>query len=355
MIEKKKSSPGKLLISFIALLTAIPLTHLTAFCQQHGQVSIGQRTLSFTDSSRNRLVTTEVWYPTSDTLTQADRVFSQFLREYTVRNGKLPTAKLPLVLLSHGTGGGRLSLEWLAQSLVQKGYLVAAVDHWGDTMDNMIPIEILKPWERPQDISFALTALLNIRDFKGIIDKHRIGAAGYSFGGNTVIALAGAKLDYPYMISYYKTIGHKEIEFPEFPGIAKELDDPNLINGSKHVPNLKDDRIKAFFAILPGLGPGCRSEKQVRQISSPVFIIGAASDGMAPFKANAFHYHQLIRGSQYYLFGGKTAHYVMLSEASEAVRTKYSTYFADDKSVNRHEVHLKVDSLATAFFHKNLR
>jgi len=134
------------------------LSCFLSFSQVNGQVTIGERTLNFKDRSRNRPIITEVWYPTIDTVNLIDQVFSPFTRKYTVHNGKLPSVKLPLILLSHGTGGGRLSLEWLAQDLVQKGFIVAAVDHWGDTMDNMVPVEILKPWERPQDISFALTA-----------------------------------------------------------------------------------------------------------------------------------------------------------------------------------------------------
>ncbi len=341
---------SKKIIKAVSLLLII-----IHYSPAHAQVNIGERTFHFIDVSRNRPVTAEVWYPTTDSIKQADRVFSPFVRQYTVRDGKLPTSKLPLILISHGTGGNRLSLEWLAQALVKKGYIVAAVDHWGDTMDNMVPIEILKPWERPQDISFALTELLNDNDFKAVIDPQRIGAAGYSFGGNTVIELAGGQLDYLYMLTYYKTIGHKEIEFPEFPGIAKELDDPKLVYGSQHVPHLKDNRIKAFFAMLPGLGPGYRSEKQLNDLTGAIYIIGAAADSMAPIKTNATHYHQLIKNAGYFLFGGKTSHYVMLSEADQDVKDKYPLYFSDDPAVNRHEVHLKVDTLAATFFNKILK
>lgn len=338
------------------IIKAVSLLLITIhYSPAYAQINIGERTFHFKDVSRDRPVTTEVWYPTTDSIKPADRVFSPFVRQYTVRDGKLPSTKLPIILISHGTGGNRLSLEWLAQALVQKGYIVAAVDHWGDTMDNMVPIEILKPWERPQDISFELTSLLENNDFKALIESKKIGALGYSFGGNTVIELAGGQLDYPYMLTYYKTIGHKEIEFPEFPGIAKELDDPKLVYGSEHVPNLKDNRIKAFFALLPGLGPGYRSEKQLNDVHGAVYIIGAAADSMAPIKTNALHYHQLMNSAEYFQFGGNTAHYVMLSEANQDVKDKYPTYFTDDPTVNRHNVHLKVDTLALSFFNKNLK
>jgi hypothetical protein len=44
----------------------------------------------------------------------------------------------------------------------------------------------------------------------------------------------------------------------------------------------------------------------------------------------------------------------MLSEAIEPVKKETPVYFADDASVDRHSVHLKVNSLAVAFFKKAL-
>jgi hypothetical protein len=42
------------------------------------------------------------------------------------------------------------------------------------------------------------------------------------------------------------------MEFPEFPGLGRLLYDSTLLEATKHVPNLKDNRIKAFFALSPG-------------------------------------------------------------------------------------------------------
>lgn len=340
----------KLLPVFLFLLF-----HQNISAQSETFRNIGQRTLRFKDEKRNRPIITEIWYPTSDSLNASDKKFSPFLREYTVRDGRLPAAKLPLILVSHGTGGNRLSLEWIAQHLVRNGYIVAAVDHWGNTTDNKIPLEFLKPWERPQDISFALTQLQEDDDFRKVIDDGKIGALGFSFGGYTVIALAGGVADYPVMLKYYRTIGKKEVEFPEFPGLGKLLYDSTLIAGSRHVPVLKDSRIKAFFAICPGTGPGFVTKQQFIDVQGPVFIIGAQSDSMAPVNGNAKHYHQLIDGSTYYEFPGKTGHYVMLAEAIDEVRKEAPIPFADDVSVDRHAVHMKVNALAVDFFKQNLK
>ncbi|RDC62110.1 alpha/beta hydrolase family protein [Adhaeribacter pallidiroseus] len=269
------------------------------FASTNPEVPIGERTFTFHDPSRNRPVITEVWYPTPDTLRQTDKHFSPFTRRYTVRNGKLVAGKKPLILLSHGTGGGRLTLEWFAQALVQNGFIVAAVDHWGNTYDNKIPLEFLKPWERPLDISFALSGLIRDPEFGKIIDPQKIGAAGYSYGGYTVIALAGAILDYKTLVTFYKTTGHKELEIPELPGLANHLDDNALLTAKKHLPSLKDNRIKAYFAIAPALGAGFTTKKQFQAVNQPVYLVVMQSDSMAPVQTNARHYHQLLVGSKY--------------------------------------------------------
>ncbi|MDO6430785.1 hypothetical protein Q4E93_09305 [Flavitalea sp. BT771] len=331
-------------------LVLLLLTYHYAFTQ----ANIGQRTYAFRDSLRHRPVITEVWYPTEDTLQPADNGFSAFTRKPTVRNGRVPAGKWPLVMLSHGTGAGRLTLEWLAQALAENGFIVAAVDHYGNTYDNKIPLEFLKPWERPLDISVALTELLKDNDFQPYIDQRKIGAIGFSFGGFTVIALAGGEVNYTTLINYFKTTGRKELELPEFPGLAKYLDDTALTAGVKRAPALKDSRIKAFFAISPALGPGFTTKQQFKNIADPVYITGSQSDSIAPAKTNARHFHQLISNSGYYEFSGKTGHYVMLGEAIDEVKKEGPTLFVDDPTVNRHAVHLKVDSLAVEFFKKNL-
>ena len=316
--------------------------------------NIGQRTFHFKDEKRNRPLTTEIWYPTTDTLKQSDKVFSPFTRANTVRNGKLPSTKLPLILLSHGTGGGRLNQEWLADTLVKSGFIVAAVDHWGNTFDNKIGIEFAKPWERPQDISFVLTSLLNNPEFKTVINPDKIGAAGFSFGGYTVIALAGATLDFDALRNYFKARPN-ELNVPEFPTLSKYLDDSTLLASAKTYPPLKDKRIRAFLSISPGLGVGFIHKEQMKDITGAVFIIGSQSDSITPVKTNAFHFHELIKGSEYYVNKGKTGHYVMLPEAIDDVKKEVPAIFTDHASVNRHQIHRDVDSLAIKFFRKQLK
>ncbi len=84
------------------------------------QVKIGERTLQFNDSLRHRPLKTEVWYPTTDPRQPFVIPDYPFIHISTIRNATLPSGKHPLVMISHGTGGGRMTLEWLADALVEK-------------------------------------------------------------------------------------------------------------------------------------------------------------------------------------------------------------------------------------------
>lgn len=319
--------------------------------------NIGQRTIDFFDDTRGRKLTTEIWYPTNDDIKQSDKTFSPFKRKFTVRDATFPKAKRPLILFSHGSGGNRLSLEWLAQALVTQGYIVAAVDHWGNTHDNKIGIEFIKPWERPLDISAVLTELLDDNTYGGMIDSDNIGVLGFSFGGYTAIALAGAVLDYPTLLNYYETVDGKRdlAEIREFPNLSENLKDSSFIKMTKNISSLKDKRIRSFFALSPGTAQGFKDKDQFKEVTDPVFIIGCQSDQVTPVAKYARHYHTLIEQSEYFEFDGDVGHYVMLAEASDEVKREAPEVFVDNPSVNRNHVHQKVAELAVDFFNKHVK
>ena len=95
----------------------------------------------------------------------------------------------PLILLSHGSGGDYKNHQWLINTLVSNDYIVAAISHpFNSTQDNTDK-GIISVWDRPVDISLLLDHLLDDHDLSVLIDKNRIGAAGFSSGGYTVLAL----------------------------------------------------------------------------------------------------------------------------------------------------------------------
>ncbi len=111
--------------------------------------------------------------------------------------------RFPLVVLSHGTGGGAFDLANQAVALAQAGFVVAAVEHTGDNFhDRSRSFSRTNFLSRPRQISAALDFLLNDWHHKGLIDPARIGMLGHSAGGTTALIIGGGLLDWGQVIRY---------------------------------------------------------------------------------------------------------------------------------------------------------
>jgi predicted dienelactone hydrolase len=316
---------------------------------------VGESTLYFTDSTRNRPLKTELWYPTPDIDSGNLRTtVLPFILEPTIRNASFTSQKHPLILMSHGTGGNRFSLAWLAIALVKQGYMVAAPDHWGNTYDNKIPEYFVRYWERPLDISFVLSQLLADNTLSKYIDFERIGVVGFSFGGYTTLALAGVEIDCNLLKSKAETNqGKKEFKVPELGDLRKLIAKLHCDSLSKI--HLKDSRIKAFVALSPALGLGIETTAQTKNVTVPILIIAPENDQIAPLLTNARKYNILIPSSKYIELQGNSGHYIFLNQGNEELRKEAKTYYKDEKGVDRESVHKNVQNLVLQFFAINLK
>jgi predicted dienelactone hydrolase len=336
------------MIRGLIIITLFLVTRISA-----GQnFNVGEKSLNYQDSSRNRQIKIEIWYPTYESDSTHARITAlPFILNPTIRDADFIQQRFPLVLLSHGTGGNRFSLAWLAIGLAKNGFIAVALDHWGNTFDNKIPEFFVKYWERPLDINFLITKILADKVLSQYIDKDKIGMAGFSFGGYTTLALAGADLDCNLLKKNAETPnGKKEFIIPELGDLRKLI---SQISCDRVPKTFKDGRIKAFVSLSPALGLGFNSTEQTKNIDSPVLIFGAENDQIAPIKTNAAFYSQLIHDSKFKLLKGKVGHYIFLNEATEDLKKEARKYYVDDITVNRKEIHKNVETEIIYFFQKS--
>ena len=185
-----------------------------------GPYPVGVRTQSTTDTTRDRSLAIEIWYPASDAYRGQDvsdpgRDRYELLPGFpapsqdAVRGAAPRSGTYPLVLFSHGFGGHRRQSTFLCTHLASHGYVVAAVDHTGNTVIDIMQMvlqvqsgapvpeltDMLKPFidARPADVRYVLDQLLGgaIADLTPLIDRERIGMSGHSFGGWTTLMVAG--------------------------------------------------------------------------------------------------------------------------------------------------------------------
>ncbi|MCP4218837.1 MAG: dienelactone hydrolase, partial [bacterium] len=328
---------------------------------QSASYNVGSKTIKYVDGSRNRPLVTQIWYPTKDerkpTTVKRKHIFKPGT---AVFNGTLliNNKKMPLLIISHGTGGNRFSLSWLAEPLVNAGYIVVSLDHYGNSSDNKIPREFLKWWERALDVKYVLSQVLKEPGFKAVIDHERIGGIGFSIGGYTNIALAGGYINRDLIFELEENSkGDASTKLPpEFPSTGEEIDfrnDKQIVSSYvKYKDQVKDGRIKAFFVMAPAIGLGFNSKAQVNAITAPLLIVAGQKDTICPIKTNAVHYNKLIKSSSLFIFKGEVGHYVFLNEATEFGREVAPGICSDHPHVSRADIHEKAIKLAIEFFER---
>jgi dienelactone hydrolase len=201
-----------------------------------GPFPVGVRTGQAIDSTRHqRRFPFELWYPaaapyaghdgtasTQDTFT----VLAGFppLRQAAVRDAEAQPGTYPLIVFSHSSGGHRRQSTFLCTHLASHGYIVVAVDHTGNTLQDAAALARriaagddtpaqratrVQEWiaARVPDLRCLLDHLLSgaagegrplswapsadavAGDVVTRIDPHRIGMAGHSFGGWAALAI----------------------------------------------------------------------------------------------------------------------------------------------------------------------
>jgi predicted dienelactone hydrolase len=199
----------------------------------------------------------------------------------------------PLVVVSHGTGGSGGDMEWLVRPLREAGFRVMALDHHGNNfVDGYEPEGFLHVWERPRDVSFALDALAREQPLGPV------GAAGFSLGGYTAAALAGARVD-P-QIAWAVLSGAVPLpDVPEFPGVLEALrkkypeDESSRLVLEGAGADLLESRMRAVFQVAPGVG-GFVTPESLATVQVPVEIRWGGADTVNPYEVDTRPYLEHI-------------------------------------------------------------
>ncbi|MYS84526.1 hypothetical protein GTZ85_30955 [Streptomyces sp. SID5474] len=184
-------------------------------------------------------------------------------------------------------------MEWLVRPLCEAGFRVVALDHHGNNfVDGYEPEGFLHVWERPRDVSFALDVLAR----EQLLGP--VGAAGFSLGAYTVVALAGARLD-PRVLWAVSTGAVPLPEIPEFPGVLEALrtkypDDESSRRAMDGVgAELSDPRVRAVFQVAPGVG-GFVTPESLATVRVPVGIRWGGADTVNPYEVDTRPYLEHI-------------------------------------------------------------
>lgn len=355
-----------------ALLAGFLFVTAAVTAEAASGIKIGMVTRNYTDESRQewggtgpRPLTTVVWYPTAPTR-KVEMIFEAPVAEQVfdsipvAMNAELARTKekYPLVLLSHGTGSSAMQIMWLGYHLAARGYITAAVNHHGNTAaeQKYSPQGFTLVWERPKDLSVVLDKLLADPVFGQRIDTDRIGAAGFSLGGYTAIALAGGRFSPDAFDAFCRSerrdfTCEPQPEMPEALARMAELRKTDVqVNESigRSNDSYRDPRIRKVFAMAPVLANGF-TQTRLTDVTVPVRIVVGESDTVAPMQTNAVHYTQMIPQADLRVLHGEVGHYAFLTVCTRKGQTTVPIC-KDAQGVNRARVHREVANMAYEFF-----
>jgi predicted dienelactone hydrolase len=205
-----------------------------------GSYPVGVRTRELCDDARDgRVLPMEIWYPASDDVTgrDQDRATCDHYEirpgvrggwQLAVRDAPARAGTFPFLAFSHGYGGHRRQSTFLCTHLASHGYVVAAVDHTGNTVNDLLRVA-LDPdrgraaarrgsavADRPADLVFVLDSLATgALTGTDVADPQRAGLIGHSFGGWTALAVTGRDPRVAVTCALAPAGGHSETLFRE--------------------------------------------------------------------------------------------------------------------------------------------
>jgi predicted dienelactone hydrolase len=219
-----------------------------------------------------------IWYPTTASPHPTTLIGIRLMD--VAENAPVAGDRLPLVLISHGNGGGPASHADLAMALASAGYVVAAPMHMGDNFLDQSALAT-PGWlaGRSRELRASADYLLDAWSGRGRLDRRRIGAYGFSAGGFTVLAAVGARPDLGMIPGYCA-------RQPEFAcDLLRQAKSPLLRAGGSIPAAQSDPRIRAAVAAAPGLG-FTMGGQALGQVAVPVQLWSADGDLNIPEASN---------------------------------------------------------------------
>ena len=359
----------------LAVLTAASLmlapTGVGAGEVSDRDIKVGRLQRSYLDPGRSnwqgdgpRPLVATIWYHARDDSIETDWRGGVFRFGRTALGAPFPGGEprpQPLIVLSHGTGGSAGQLSWLAEALVRDGFLVAAVNHHGNTSGEAQPAVAgrVLPGERSRDLTVLIDRLLADETIGPRIDVRRIGAAGFALGGYAVLSLAGLQLTFDEILAYCESresaadtaVCHQPPEAkPTLADVRTSVQSDPVFRAAaaRAREPVIDERVRAVYAIAPALLPVVPAERWAA-VRAPAAIVVADKDRQVPAEVIEPLVRRRLPGAEL-VHVADAGHYVFLAVCTLRGLLLMGTLCRDPDVTDRAEVHDRIGRDAARFF-----
>ena len=242
-----------------------------------------------------------IWYPTD---AKPGFVLLGSTGQRVASGGPVTGDRLPIVIISHGTGGGAVSHIDTAMALAEAGFVVAAPTHPGDNFRDRSAVGTTD-WlvDRSRHLRRVTDFMLAGWAGRSHLDQGRVGVFGFSAGATTALIAAGGVPD-------LGRIAAQCADHPEFvcrlrkAGPAPASPDPSQWT--------HDPRIAAAVVAAPGLG-FTFAPAGLSAVRAPVQLWSGAADETVPYATNAGIVRRLLPTAPDFHNVAGASHYAFLA------------------------------------------
>lgn len=282
-----------------------------------------------------------IWYPSS----AAVRPVAMGPTTMSVAvNGAVQGQALPMVLVSHGTGGSFLGHFDTAIALADAGFVVAAVTHAGDNYaDQSRSVDIM---DRPRQISRVIDHMLASWEGRAAIDPMRVGMFGFSAGGFTTLVNIGG-------VPEFTKVGPMCLQYPgDFAcQLLAKSGNPTTAPATTRAA---DARIKAAVVAAPALGFAFAPDG-LKEVKVPVQLWRAEDDAILPHPRYAEAVRLALPQAPDYHVVPNAGHFDFLAPCSSALASIAPAICASAPGFDRVKFHANLNAAVVGFFSKTLR
>lgn len=190
-----------------------------------------------------------VMYPTDETGKIEE--IGPFSMELSI-NAKPKDGKFPLILISHGSGGGNLLYRTLAHYLACNGFIVGMPEHpFNNFNNNTLEGTVENLENRPRHLNIAIDWFFESEKFARVLKADSISIIGHSTGGSTALTVAG--------------------------GIPTSLPNESLDGKPKQINVEHERKIKSLVLLAPGT-VWFKEKGALSGVDIPILMIAAEKD-----------------------------------------------------------------------------
>lgn len=306
--------------------------------------SVGFREVTVSDGA-DRPLRVGLWYPTDAAPSkQRFATSSQVVAPLAAVAGRA----LPLVVISHGTGGWYGSHYDTALALADAGFVVAAISHTGDTYDDHS--RATQIWDRPRQVHRLIDFMTREWPEHTQLDAEKVGVFGFSAGGFTALVAAGGVPDFSKIAAH--CAAHPDFyDSRLFKASNKEA---GAGTARPTIAFVHEPRVKVIVVAAPALGYTF-APKGLKAVTAEVQLWQAENDQILPGDDYAPAVRDALPKPPEFHLVANADHFDFMSPCSPQLAQIAPEICQSRDGFDRTAFHIRFNAEVVRFFRRTLR